>query len=255
MKKLLKVLVWIAGVLLVLLILLAVGLKLFFPVEKAKAMAIERGGKMLGRPINVEDVALSLWGGLGIELRNVTIGSPVDMEVGNLLTANAIDLKLQILPLLSSKYRVDKLVIDNPHIVMVKNADGANNYTFTFPEKMSPQAPTEQLTPETKAAAVAVSFERFEINGGRLDYIDDSSHIQIHIEGLELSTSLKNPRQDFYESSGKIAIDSLLVITDQPFPHLSVNLRYQADYDLTTGRLSLKETELTVNKFAFTVTG
>ncbi len=254
MKKLLKILVWIAGVLLVLLILLAIGLKLFFPVEKAKAMAVERGAKMLGRPIGVEDVDVSLWGGLGIVLKDVTIGSPVEMEVGDLLSAEAVDLKLQILPLLSGRYRIDKLVIDNPRIVMVKNADGANNYTFTFPEKTAPRVPTDQLTPETKAAAAAVSFEQFEINGGSLDYIDDSSQIRVYLKGLDLSTALKNPRQGFYESSGKVSVDSLLIITEKPLPSLSIDLRYQADYDVAGRRLSLKEAELAVNKLVFSIT-
>lgn len=255
MKKLLKILGWIVGVFLVLLVLLAIGLKLFFPVEKAKALAVERGSRMLGRPIGVEDVDLSLWGGLGIELKDVTIGSPPDMDVGNLLAADAVDLKLQILPLLSSRYRIDKLVIDNPHIVMVKSASGANNYTFTFPEKTPPHVPADQLTPETKAAAAAVSFERFEINGGSLDYIDDSSHIRIHLKGLDLSTTLKNPRQDFYESSGKISIDSIQATTEKRLPSFSFELRYKADYDVAARHLSLKEAELAANKLVFTLKG
>ncbi len=255
MKKLLKILGWTVAVLIVLLIMLAVGLKLFFPVEKAKALAIERGSKMLGRPIGVEDVSVSLWGGLGIELKTVTVGSPPSMKAGNLLAADVVDLKLQILPLLSSKYRVDKLVIDNPHIVMIKRIDGTNNYTFTFPEKAAPQAPTEKLAPETKAAAAAVSFERLEINGGSLDYLDDSSHIQIHLKGLDLSTALKNPRRDFYESSGRVTVDSVLIATEKPLPSLSCELHYRAAYEVAQGYLSVKEAQLAVNKLALTLTG
>ncbi len=255
MKKLLKILGWIAAVLLVLLVLLVVGLKLFFPVEKVKALAIERGGKMLGRPIGVKDVDISFWGGLGIELKDVTVGSPVTMEIEDLLQADAVDLKLQILPLLSSTFRIDKLVIDNPHIVMVKTAGGVNNYTFTLFEKAPQQVPIDQLPPETKAAATAVSFERFVINDGTLDYTDDSSQIQIHLKGLNLSTALRNPRQGFYESSGKVSVDSVLIAAKKLLPALSCRLRYKADYDVAGRHLFIKEAELAANKLVFSISG
>ncbi|HWR82485.1 MAG TPA: hypothetical protein VN285_04220, partial [Candidatus Deferrimicrobium sp.] len=65
MKKIIKIITWVAVGFVLLLVLLALAVKLFFPVEKAKAMAVARGSQMLGRPIGVEDVAVSVWGGLG----------------------------------------------------------------------------------------------------------------------------------------------------------------------------------------------
>jgi hypothetical protein len=254
-KKLLKILGWIVGIFLVLLVLLVIGLKLFFPVEKAKALAIERGSRMLGRPIAIDEVDVSFWGGLGVELKGVTIGSPEGMETGNLLQADAVDLKLQLFPLLSKKFRVDKLIIDRPRIVMVKNADGTNNYTITFSEKAATPLPSEQLTPETKAAAVAVSFNRLEINKGTLTYTDDSTKTRAQLEGLNLSTALKNPRPDFYQSSGTLSIDTVLVATEKKFPSLSLKLRYRAEYDVAAKALTLNEADLSINEVDFIVSG
>ncbi|MFQ6007441.1 MAG: AsmA family protein [Candidatus Zixiibacteriota bacterium] len=255
MKKLLKILGWAIAIFLTLLVILVIGLKLFFPVEKAKALAIERGSQMLGRPIGVEDVDISLWGGLGIVLKNVTIGSPEGVEVGNLLEANTVDLKLQLFPLLSKKFRVDKLIIDHPRIVMVKSADGTNNYTFTFSEKAAEPLPSEQLPPETKAAAVAVSFNRLEISKGTLTYTDDNTKTRAYLAGLNLSTALKNPRSNFYQSSGTLNIDTVLVTSENKFPFLSLKLRYRADYDVTAGALTLNEADLSINEVDFIVNG
>ena len=48
MKKTLRILAWIAGVLAAVIVLAMVGLWLFFPVEKAKNLAIEKGSAQLG---------------------------------------------------------------------------------------------------------------------------------------------------------------------------------------------------------------
>ena len=95
MKKLLKILAWIAGIFIVLLILVVVGFKLFFPAEKAKAMAIEKASAQLGREITIEGIDLSIWGGLGIQLVDVAVANPPEFEGGEFLSADNVDLKLK----------------------------------------------------------------------------------------------------------------------------------------------------------------
>jgi uncharacterized protein involved in outer membrane biogenesis len=255
MKKLLKILAWAAALFLALLIVVIVAFKLFFPVDKAKELAVAQGSQLLGRPLKVRDVDISIWGGLGIKLNEVTIGSPKGMEVGNLLEADAVDLKLRIFPLLSGKFRMDRLIIDRPRIVMVKTAEGVNNYTFALAEKAAAKIPAEKLSPETKAAAAAVSFEHFNINDGNLTYRDDSAGISLELTGLNLSTSLKNPRDDLYESSGQLQIESLLVTTADKYPPQSMELSYEAEFDVAARALTLKEAELRVNRLSLALNG
>ncbi|MEW5994521.1 MAG: AsmA family protein, partial [Candidatus Zixiibacteriota bacterium] len=255
MKKLLKIVGWIVVILVVLLVLAAVGVKLFFPVEKAKAMAIERGSEALGRPISVGDVSVSIRGGLGLVLQDVAVSSPPEMAAADLLTAQSIDLKLKILPLLGGKYRVDRLIIDNPTIHLLRQVDGSNNYTFPIAEQTKTGGPADQLPPETKTAVAAVSFEKFHINGGRLEYVDDSSHSRLYASGLDLETRLSNPRTGVFESSGKLSADTVMVQTDEPFRPVSCRLRYHAEYNVAEGRLSLQDTELKANELTLLLSG
>ena len=46
MKRLRKILLWTVGLLIVLVLLMVIGFKLFFPVEKAKAFALEQASEM-----------------------------------------------------------------------------------------------------------------------------------------------------------------------------------------------------------------
>ena len=114
MKKLLKILLWLVGILAVLVVLAVIGLKLFFPLEKIRAMAVDEGSARLGRPIEVAGLDISVWGGLGVELEGVRVGNPEGIDAPDLLSADRVDLKLRLLPLITGDFRVDRLIIDSP---------------------------------------------------------------------------------------------------------------------------------------------
>lgn len=255
MKKALKVLGWIVGVFLVLVIVAIVALRLFFPLEKAKAYAIERGSTTMGRPISVDDVDISLWGGLGVRLVGVSVGNPEDLGGGELLTADDIDVKLRLFPLLSGSYRVDRLIVNKPEITLVKRKDGSNNYTFAGFEQRVPVGVTETIPPETKAAVLVVTFDKLEINDGNLVFADDSSNVTVSLRNLNLSTTLENPRGGLYRSSGNISVDSLTASGDMGLPPLSVDLGYRASYDLDRQHVVLEEAELGLNGLEFVLQG
>ncbi|MFQ5452695.1 MAG: AsmA family protein [Candidatus Zixiibacteriota bacterium] len=256
MKKVLKIFKWVIGIIFVILLIAIAGLWLFFPIDKAKQLAVDKGSKMLGRTITVEDADISFWGGLGVELINVSIDNPPESGEGKFLRAENIDVKLQMLPLLSGNYHIDKLIINHPEISMIKQKDGTNNYTFKALEKKVPPQIAEKITPEAKAAAFVVTFDMLEINNGILTYLDDSAHMNINISGLELSTYLESPRHNFYKSSGDVSIESLIIQNDIPFAEpLTLNLEYQAEYDINSKSFSFEGTELVINGIKFKMKG
>ncbi len=247
MNKFLKISLWTAGVFIGLLLVVVVGFKLFFPAEKVKAMAIEKGSELLEREISIEKLDLSIWGGLGLKLVEVQISTPENFDETNFLTAENIDLKLQILPLFSGEFRIDRLIINQPIISMHKNKNGFNNYTFKKAEEKAPPGIAEKLTPETKAASVALSFDNFEIENGTINYRDDSLDLSMQIMGLNLSTSLANNKPGIFESKGEVSIDSLVVKSKTDLPVFKVDLKYLANYDMNVGLLELSEARLDLN--------
>ena len=114
MKKIPRKLVWTLGIILGLLLVITIGLRLFFPAEKVKDMAVSMASEKLGREITVADVGLSFAGGLGVQLEDFTVANPHGFAGDPLLVADHIDLKLQIVPLLRGDFKVNRLVVDQP---------------------------------------------------------------------------------------------------------------------------------------------
>ncbi|MDH4155676.1 MAG: AsmA family protein [candidate division Zixibacteria bacterium] len=255
MKKFGKIILWIAGIVVVLLILAVIGLKLFFPAEKVRALAIEKGSQALGRQLTVEGLDMSFWGGIGVELQNITVSNPPGFGDEPMLVAENLDVKVQILPLIFGDIRVDKLIVNKPEVVLVKKADGTNNYTFAAVEEKAPPELAEKTTPEARAAAATVAFDKLEVNDAYLKYTDDSSGFMATIVNMDLATSLKIPRRNVYESSGRLQIDSVMVKNGMPLPALAVRLEYQAEYDLDRSRLDLQKADLRLNGLDFKLKG
>ena len=237
-----------------LIIVLVVVARLFFPVEKAKAYAVEKGSAALGRPIGIQDVSLSFWGGLGVKLDKVTIGNPSGFQGTPFLQAEYVDIKLQFLPLLSRSIRVDRFVVSSPLMTMLKMPDGRNNFSFV---KVDSALPVEAVAmpAETKAAAAAVSFEKLEIQDGHITYRNDSSGLSLDLKGLQLNTAMENPRPGMYTSSGRVSVDSVSVHSMQNFPVVSLGLNYRATYDLEQKHLSVERADFDLAGLRFDMSG
>lgn len=256
MKKLYRILIWAAGVILALLLIAIILVKLFFPVEKARQLAIEKGSAAIGRDIGIESVDVSFWGGLGVELQNVTIANVPGFGEEPMARIAEIDVKLNLLPLLTGEVNIDRLIVNELRAEMVKRPSGENNFTFAAAEKKVPPQMRGKVKPEAQAAAATVSFDRLEINNGNVRYQNDSSNLLVDMNNLSLSTSLSIPSDSIYRSQGQALIETLLVVMDtDTLPLLTVATRHQAEFDLINKRLTLQQSEFTLNGLTFSTHG
>jgi hypothetical protein len=255
MKKLLKILLWVLGIFSGLIILLVIAFKLFFPVEKAKAYAIEKAEFYLGRDVSIETIDISIWGGLGLQLVDVKVANPEEFGEGHFLTARNVDVKVRFWPLLSGEFQIDRFILNDPNIRMTKLVDGRINYAFSPKDTSIAKAIPEDMPRESAPAAAAISFDRFEINGGRLDFKDDSSNVNIRLVGLGFRSTLLNPQKYVYLSSGGMAVDSLIFIGDEPWPSMAIDMAYDAELNLDRDRLTIRKSHFDLNKMRLSIEG
>jgi uncharacterized protein involved in outer membrane biogenesis len=255
MKRIGRISLWVGGSIVGLILLAVILIKLFFPIEKAKTFAIEKGSAALGRPVRVGDVDVSIWGGLGILLKNVEIGNPPAFGDGNLASIEQVDAKLAFWPLMAGDFRVNRLEIDKPALVLRVLPSGANNFTFAAVDSHLPPTAAESLTPEAKAATPAVAFDQLEIRNGRLSYLNDSADQSVSAVGLNLRTSLEILQTGRFISKGKLEVDTFQSSYASQLPPMKVALAYSADYNQSARLLNISDTKLTLNELAVSLRG
>jgi uncharacterized protein involved in outer membrane biogenesis len=253
MKSRIRKLAVAAGITLGVLAVLGVGLKIFFPAEKIKEMAVARASAQLGRDVSVGEVAVSLRGGLGVKMQDCTVANPAGWTGPAFLEASSLDLKLKIRPLLRKEIRVSRLVLDEPRVNLVKRADGTDNFTFAA---AAPSAAAPSTAEDAGAGAeTGISFDRLEINRGQLTYGDAIAATGLRLAGLNLTASLNDPGPGQFQSLGYLTVDSLQVEGAAPVPVLAAALDYDLSVDTRASRVDFRKAEMEIDGLPLAFTG
>ncbi|MGD0102929.1 MAG: AsmA family protein [Rhodopila sp.] len=107
-----------------------------------------------------------------IEVTDVTFANPPGFSRPQMATLQSMELELGLLPLLSSRVEIDRLVLIRPDILLETAATGQSNWQLT-PEP-NPTAPQTPSGPGTKTRT-AVSIDAIRIQDGILAYRDDAT--------------------------------------------------------------------------------
>ena len=110
-----------------------------------------------------------------IQVADVAFANPPGFSRPQMATLQSMELELGLLPLLSSRVEIERLVLIHPDILLEQPATGQPNWLMT-PE-VSPTAPAGSQAPPPAAgkATAAVSVNAVRIQDGTLAYRDDAT--------------------------------------------------------------------------------
>jgi AsmA protein len=162
-RKLFIIFAIIIGVL----VLLAGGalllLKILVTPDMIRKNVLPRVEKAVHRRIDMTDVKIRLFS--GIALSGLTVYEKDGK--GTFVALKEARLHYQLLPLLSRRVVVDKIILDSPDIRIIRNVDGTFNFSdLTSKEKTETPVVREEKTPFTFAVS------KIEVSDGRVAYDD-----------------------------------------------------------------------------------
>ena len=128
----------------------------------------------LGREVRAERVGISLWGGLGVALDDVSIADAPGDDAP-LLAARRFVLRLRLLPLLVRRLVVDRVVIDGPVLNLVHAADGRLNVASLGRAPAPGAAPGPARGAGKGAPGPSVALALVRLRDGTLRYRDAAS--------------------------------------------------------------------------------
>jgi len=252
-----KLVIWglVAVVAVVILGLAAVAV--FLPKEKIKEMALEKISSALNREVTIDDISVSFMGGLGVQLDGIKISNPDGFEWSQFLEAKGLDIKLQLWPLLRKNIRVDRLILIEPKIALLKTRKGQINYIFGLIDSVAPPSVKNDFPPESELAIAAVSFDNFSIENGYIDYVDDSSQLGLTAYGINLKTKLTSPENMVYQLGGRLDADSIIINSsgenELNIPTLTIESSFNSRIDLEKKQAILSDSEIEINGWKFDI--
>lgn len=178
-------------------------------VASYKDRIIAAAERHTGRKVAFDRIHIKFRGGIGARIRQFSIAEAPAFGTGPFLRAADIQVNLRIRPL-QRQVAVTRIVLQRPAVQVVRNAQGAYNFTglglraahpspaaaargvgaaAAFGAGDGPGSEPERPAPGwTSGVRVDLAVARVEVSGGTLDYRDEKDGHHWRLEQLDLST-------------------------------------------------------------------
>src|SRR4030042_1054309 len=171
MKKLLKIVIVVVGVLVLLFVGLTRFVKRYLSSDRLNPIILPKAEAATGRKVNIDEINVSLFKGI------VAKGLSVKEKDGqkDFLKIGRFVLSYRLLPLLKKQLVISKIEIVSPSISIKKDREGKYNFSDIM-EKRS-QEPQKPSGPEDQALPVSIVADRLYIRDASLIFVDEGKEL------------------------------------------------------------------------------
>ena len=199
----------IVGGIVVVLFLIILALPLFINANQFKPTLQTQLGSALGRSVGVGDISLSIISG-GVTVSDVSIGDDPAFSKSPFLTAKAVSVGVEMLPLIfSKKLEVRSLTVKDPEVNLIHAANGTWNYSSLggSATKSSPKS-----SEPSSGGAGSLSVGKISIENGKIivsaagSSAKPSIYQNVNLEASDLSYTSQFPFKLTATGPGNAAI-------------------------------------------------
>lgn len=237
MKRPLKVILWVLGSIVLLVIGAAVIIALTFDANKYKTEIAAAVGKATGRQLTIEgDIDLSFFPWLGAELGAMQLSNAPGFGDEPFARIRAAAIKVKLLPLLRKEVEADVVTLDGLQVQLLRNADGRNNWQDLAGAKKESEAARESTDPTPALAGFALGG--VNLRDASIVWDDRAAATHYELRKLNLDTGAVIPGAPITLST------NFEIISAAPALNGRVQLATHARYDTENQRLDLNDIAL-----------
>src|SRR5437660_4132907 len=219
MKKTLKIVLIVVGVLIVLVLVVP----FLIPVNQFRPTIEEKASEALGRKVELGNLSLSLISG-SLSADNISIGDDPKFSSAPFLTAKSLNVGVEMMPLIFSKtLNVTGVTIASPKVTLLHNSAGQWNYSSlgaAAAKAQAKQAPTEKPSPA--AGAAEVSIKKLTLSDGSILVGSTNSqkrstydHVNVTASDVSLTSKFPVTVTADLPAGGKFKLDGTVGPVDQ----------------------------------------
>lgn len=173
---------WIVGLIsvLLMLVLIAVGAVALIPTDQVASLAAAQFQRLTGRTLQLEGgVEPTFWPVLGVRTGPVRIDNADWAEEGPMLTADALDISLDMADLMAGTITITAVEMVKPALVLERAADGRANWEF------GGGGAGGEVSAATPGVGRAYTLGRAVIRDGSLRFVDHASGRRVVVDGID----------------------------------------------------------------------
>ena len=226
----------------------AIALKVILTPEKLRALVEPRLEAAVGREVQLGSVGLRIFPKVAIRLGDVALANPPGFGSEPMLELDALDLQVQVRPLLRREIVLNQVRLIRPHIRYEVAADGSSNLAGLGGVRGEREPAPEEAAAGAAAAGLLVGD--LTLRDGRVEYSDAASGRRVEFQVDARIAADPTAEGGALESRGRIDLADLRMrMSSEPSDTLAVpELRIEYDLlaDLAGDSVNLREVTLTM---------
>jgi AsmA protein len=245
-KKGLKILVGIVAGIIILFLLVSLVVKIVFTKEKLLSLLVPKIEQALNRKIQIDDVSVSIFGGLGVDVVGMKVLNPSGFTQEELFKFDQLLVRVKFWPLFRKRIEVKKLVLKSPLINLEKNTEGISNFA-------------DLLKSGKGGFFLPVAFDQMEIRDGQIFYLDNKDKKRIVLHKFEERAKLSlDEKMENARATGTISIDQIEL--DLPkykgkLPSLTFSLEHDLSFNVPGDSLNINLLKIGIAKVSMDIKG
>jgi AsmA protein len=145
-------------------------------INRNKDYLLARAQESLGRNVAVGEIGVTLWGGIGVRLKEFSIADDPSFANDSFIRAADLQVNMKLMPLLRKELQVSKVILHRPVINVIRDPQGRFNFSTIGGgrEKQEKEAKKEKEKKERseERAAPPLLVSLVDIDGGEIRYVD-----------------------------------------------------------------------------------
>ncbi len=188
MKKLLRILAWVIGVAVLLLVIAAVVVPLVVDPNDYKDELARAVEKHTGRKLTMEgDLELSVFPWLAVEIGPTRLANAPGFSDRPFAAVKQVSIRLKLLPLLRRQVEMDTVVLDGLRLSLETRADGTNNWADLTATQGAQTEPAAREPGGAGGPALAgLAIGGVAISDAAVVYDDKQTNAHYSVGGLDL---------------------------------------------------------------------
>ena len=158
-------------------------------VNRNKDYILAQAEQALGRKVTVQDIGVTLWGGVGVRLKDVTLADDRAFSTQDFLRTADLQVNVAFFPLLRKELQIKRLILHKPVLTVIRDKSGTFNFaSIGGPGRAERQAPSAGGAPPSPAGrAVPLLASLVDVSGGEVRYVDRTDGTELRVSQLDLT--------------------------------------------------------------------
>ncbi|MDZ4339646.1 MAG: AsmA family protein, partial [candidate division NC10 bacterium] len=158
-------------------------------VNRNKDYILAQAEQALGRKITVQDIGVTLWGGVGVRLKDVTLSDDRAFSTQDFLRTADLQVNVAFFPLLRKELQIKRLILHKPVLTVIRDKSGTFNFaSIGAPGRAERPAPSAGGGPPAPAGrAIPLLAALVDVSGGEVRYVDRTAGTELHVSQVDLT--------------------------------------------------------------------